>query len=55
MTRSSRCARVGQWHRLRAGARRCRAMLDRGHDKTKDGTGRIVWTGINLYRDEADE
>jgi putative DNA primase/helicase len=32
-----------------------RAMTDRGHDKTKDGNGRIVWTGIDLYRDEADE
>jgi putative DNA primase/helicase len=32
-----------------------RAMRDRGHDKTKDGVGRIVWTGIDLYADEADE
>jgi putative DNA primase/helicase len=32
-----------------------RDMLDRGHDKTKDGTGRIVWTGIDLYSNEPGE
>jgi putative DNA primase/helicase len=32
-----------------------RAMTDRGHDKKMDGNGRMVWSGIDLYRDEADE
>jgi putative DNA primase/helicase len=31
-----------------------RMMTDRGYDKKKDGTGRIVWTGIDLYDEETD-
>jgi putative DNA primase/helicase len=32
-----------------------RDMTDRGYDKTKDGLGRMVWTGIDLYADEEDK
>ena len=31
-----------------------RQMTDRGYDKKKDGVGRMVWTGIDLYADEED-
>jgi putative DNA primase/helicase len=30
-------------------------LTDRGYDKKKDGLGRMVWTGIDLYADEADK
>jgi putative DNA primase/helicase len=29
-----------------------RVMVDRGYDKKKDGLGRMVWTGIDLYEEE---
>jgi putative DNA primase/helicase len=32
-----------------------RDMTDRGHDKKKDGLGRMVWAGIDLYRTEDDK
>jgi putative DNA primase/helicase len=32
-----------------------RDMLDRGYEKTKDGNGRRVWSGIMLYAVEGDE
>jgi len=32
-----------------------RELADRGYDKKKDGLGHMVWTGIDLYADEADK
>jgi putative DNA primase/helicase len=32
-----------------------REMTNRGYDKHKDGNGRMVWAGLDLYADEVDE